>query len=103
MYTKELFGISSLWFISEYGCLIRGHTRCSNAYDADFGYSWTINKTTFGVNETCYFYGGTSLGFYSLMIYLPESETCLVLLNNTSNFPRLELGDALLKVLVEGE
>lgn len=98
------------WVLSQYNqsilseesraLLFASHTYYED-YNADFGYSWAINKNTFSTSELCYFYGGTSLGFYSLVIYLPEAETSIILLNNTGSFPRLELGEALLKTLQE--
>ncbi len=58
-------------------------------YDADFGYSWAINKTTFKTEYPTYFYGGTSLGFYSMITTIPEQGIAIILLNNKGNFPRM--------------
>ena len=59
-------------------------------YDSDFGYSWAKNKTTFKTKDSIYFYGGTSLGFYSIMVSVPSKGINIILLNNTGNFHRME-------------
>ncbi|MGB1241145.1 MAG: serine hydrolase [Chitinophagales bacterium] len=68
-------------------------------YDSDFGYSWAINKELFGTKKPTYFYGGTSLGFFSMITTIPERGITLILLNNKGNFPRIELTNEILKIL----
>jgi len=66
-------------------------------YDAGFGYSWAINKTLFKTTKPTYFYGGTSLGFFSMITSLPESGITIILLNNKGDFPRIELTNEILR------
>jgi CubicO group peptidase (beta-lactamase class C family) len=68
-------------------------------YDSDFGYSWGINTTLFKTAEPTYFYGGTSLGFFSMITTLPKSGITIILLSNKGNFPRIELTNEMLKIL----
>lgn len=70
-------------------------------YDSDFGYSWAINRDLFATEKPTYFYGGTSLGFFSMVTSIPEDETYIILLNNSGDFPRIELTKAVLGVLLE--
>jgi CubicO group peptidase (beta-lactamase class C family) len=79
--------------------LIRSPISCYEYYDADFGYSWAINKSTFQTNEPAFFYGGTSLGFFSMITTLPESRITIILLNNKGDFPRIELTSEILRTL----
>lgn len=79
--------------------LIKSPISYYDYYDADFGYSWAINKTLFKTNKPTYFYGGTSLGFFSMITSIPESGIHIILLNNKGDFPRIELTKEILKIL----
>lgn len=68
-------------------------------YDSDFGYSWAINRKLFRTEKQAYFYGGTSLGFFSMIVTLPESGIHIILLHNKGDFPRIELTNEILKIL----
>ena len=66
-------------------------------YDSDFGYSWAINKTLFNTEFPTYFYGGTSLGFFSMMTIIPDKGINIILINNKGKFPRIELTNEIVK------
>lgn len=68
-------------------------------YDSDFGYSWGINTGMLNSGNPAYFYGGTSLGFFSMITTVPEQGINIVLLNNKGAFPRIELTNELLKMI----
>jgi CubicO group peptidase (beta-lactamase class C family) len=68
-------------------------------YESYFGYSWAINNTLFNTKNPTYFYGGTSLGFYSMITTIPESGINIILLSNKGDFPRIDLTNNLLKVI----
>ncbi len=68
-------------------------------YDSDFGYSWAINRKLFRTKKQAYFYGGTSLGFFSMIVTIPQSGINIILLNNKGDFPRIELTNEILKIL----
>lgn len=68
-------------------------------YDSDFGYSWGINRNMFKITSPTYFYGGTSLGFFSMITTVPERGINIILLSNTGDFPRIELTNEILKVI----
>ena len=68
-------------------------------YDSDFGYSWGINRDMFEISYPTYFYGGTSLGFFSMITTVPEKGINIILLSNTGNFPRIELTNEILKII----
>lgn len=68
-------------------------------YEADFGYSWAISRTTFSSKCKIYFYGGTSLGFYSFIANIPDKEITIILLNNKGNFPRIQLTNDLINTI----
>jgi len=68
-------------------------------YDSDFGYSWGINKGMFKTTKPTYFYGGTSLGFFSIILITPSSGTNIILINNKGYFPRIQLTNDILKII----
>ena len=68
-------------------------------YDSDFGYSWGINRNMFEISSPTYFYGGTSLGFFSMITTVPEKGINIILLSNTGNFPRIELTNEIVKII----
>ncbi len=68
-------------------------------YDSEFGYSWAINGGTLSSISQTYFYGGSSLGFFSMITTIPEKGINVILLNNTGNFPRIELTNEILKTI----
>ncbi|MGB1205781.1 MAG: serine hydrolase [Chitinophagales bacterium] len=68
-------------------------------YNSDFGYSWAINKGMLKSTSPTYFYGGTSLGYFSMITTIPEQNINIILLSNTGNFPRIDLTNELLKML----
>lgn len=79
--------------------LIKSPISYYDYYDADFGYSWAINKTLINTKQQAYFYGGTSLGFFSMITSIPESGVNIILLNNKGNFPRIALTNDILNVI----
>ena len=70
-------------------------------YDADFGYSWAINKTLFKTDLPTYFYGGTSLGFFSMITTIPDKGINIILINNKGGFPRIELTNEIIKEVLK--
>ena len=81
------------------GELIKSPISYYEYYDSDFGYSWGINRNMFEVSNPTYFYGGTSLGFFSMITTVPEKGINIILLSNTGDFPRIELTNEILKII----
>lgn len=79
--------------------LIKSPISYYDYYESDFGYSWGINKSLFNTKKPTYFYGGTSLGFFSMITTIPEKGVSIILLSNKGDFPRIDLTNEILKIL----
>lgn len=97
---KWLNAINSEGFHNEEDTvLIKSPISYYEYYDSNFGYSWGINKGMFKTAKPAYFYGGTSLGFFSIILTIPDSGINIILINNKGNFPRIQLANDILKVI----
>jgi CubicO group peptidase (beta-lactamase class C family) len=72
-----------------------------NAWDAYYGYGWMIDRLLFGVSKehTIQYHPGTELGMYDMFVRQPDKDIVIVLMNNTSDFPRFDMTDLILREL----
>lgn len=72
-------------------------------YGAWYDYGWMTDKSYFQVSgkHTVQYHPGTDLGFFSMYLRVPETNSCIVLLNSTGGFPRYELADMMLGILAK--
>ena len=70
-------------------------------WDAWYGYGWMIDRKLFGQSRKHRFvyHPGTDFGYYSMFVRNPETNTLIILLSNTGDFPRFDITDILLDVL----
>ncbi len=80
--------------------LIKSRRSYYEFYDSDFGYSWAINTNMFNTDQQTYFYGGTSLGFFSMITTIPEKGINIILLGNNGSFPRIDITKQILQLLI---
>lgn len=70
-------------------------------WGADYGYGWMIDKLQFAVSgkSKIIYHPGTDMGFYSMFAKKDDTESLVILLSNTGDFPRFDLTDLLLTAL----
>jgi CubicO group peptidase (beta-lactamase class C family) len=70
-------------------------------WGASYGYGWMTDRFLFNASKkhTVQYHPGTDLGHYAMFVRQPDSDIVIVLLNNTSDFPRFEMTDLLLDEL----
>jgi|GEM_PF-678471 len=70
-------------------------------YRAWYGYGWMIDKDYFGASKkhVISYHPGTDLGFFTMFAREEDTDTCIVLLNNTGDFPRFDMTDLILNAL----
>lgn len=70
-------------------------------WDAWYGYGWMIDEKAFSVSSKykVIYHPGTDLGYYSMFVMIPETETLIILLSNHGDFARYDITELLLKVL----
>ncbi|MGY3215134.1 serine hydrolase [Mucilaginibacter sp. HD30] len=70
-------------------------------YRAWYGYGWMIDKDYFAASKkhVITYHPGTDLGFYTLFAREEDTNTCVILLNNTGDFPRFDMTDLILNAL----
>jgi len=69
--------------------------------NAEYGYGWMIDKTAFDASKkhVITYYSGTELGFSSMFVRQEDNDTCIILLNNTGDFPGVDMTNLLLNML----
>lgn len=67
-------------------------------WDAWYGYGWMIDRKLFRQSKkyTIVYHPGTDMGYYTMFLRIPETNTLIVLLNNTGDFPRFDITGLLL-------
>ncbi len=70
-------------------------------WNASYGYGWMIDRNIFQVSSkhSEIYHPGTEFGFFDMLIFQPDKEIVLVLLNNTGDFPRFDITDLILTEL----
>ena len=70
-------------------------------WNASYGYGWMIDRNIFQVSSkhTEIYHPGTEFGFFDMLVFQPDKEIVLVLLNNTGDFPRFDITDLILSEL----
>jgi len=70
-------------------------------WNAGYGYGWMIDKGLFNSTKQhqIIYHPGTDFGFYSMFVKQDDTETCIILLNNTGDFPRFDITDLIMDEL----
>ena len=70
-------------------------------YKAWYDYGWMTDKDWFAASKKhiITYHPGTDLGFFTMFVQEPVTDTCIILLNNTGDFPRYDLTDMILNIL----
>lgn len=66
-----------------------------------YGYGWIIDKLQFSVSKRheVVYHPGTDMGFYTMFVKQPDNDITIILLCNTSDFPRFGITDLILDQL----
>lgn len=72
-------------------------------WDASYAYGWMIDQHAFSVSDKyrVIYHPGTDLGYYTMFVMIPETETLIVLLSNHGDFPRYDLTNLIMKSLIK--
>lgn len=72
-----------------------------NDWDAWYGYGWMIDRKLFESSRKhrIIYHPGTDWGYYTMFVRVPETNSLIILLSNTGDFPRFDLADLLLQVM----
>jgi CubicO group peptidase (beta-lactamase class C family) len=70
-------------------------------YDAWYDYGWMTDKKAFSASgkHVITYHPGTDLGFFTMFARQEDADNCIILLNNTGDFPRYDLTDLILDIL----
>lgn len=70
-------------------------------WNADYGYGWMIDKAQFTASKKSriIYHPGTDMAFYSMFAKKDETQTLVILLSNTGDFPRFDIIDLVFSVL----
>lgn len=70
-------------------------------YGAWYDYGWLTDKNYFSVSQkhTVNYNAGTDLGFLSMYLQMPDTDSCIILLNNTGDFPGYNMAEMILNIL----
>lgn len=70
-------------------------------WEASYGYGWMIDKLMFSASKKheVVYHPGTDMGFYTMFVKQPDQDITIILLCNTSDFPRFEMTDLILDQL----
>lgn len=70
-------------------------------WGASYGYGWMIDRLMFSASRKheVVYHPGTDMGFYTMFVKQPDEDITIVLLCNTSDFPRFEMTDLILDQL----
>lgn len=72
-----------------------------NDWDAWYGYGWMIDRKLFKASKEhkIIYHPGTDFGYYAMFVRVPETNSLIILLSNTGDFPRFDITDLLLEVI----
>lgn len=70
-------------------------------WEASYGYGWMIDELMFSASKKheVVYHPGTDMGFYTMFVKQPDENITIILLCNTSDFPRFEMTDLILDQL----
>ncbi|MES2277568.1 MAG: serine hydrolase [Bacteroidota bacterium] len=71
-------------------------------YYAWYDYGWLTDKNVFTASRNKHvitYYPGTDQGFATLFARQEDNDTCIIVLNNTGDFPRYDIADLILNIL----
>ncbi len=67
-------------------------------WEAYYGYGFMIDNYYFLTSKErkTIYHPGTDFGFYTMFLKQPESDSTIILLNNTGDFPRFDISEIIL-------
>ncbi|MES2279610.1 MAG: serine hydrolase [Bacteroidota bacterium] len=71
-------------------------------YNAWYDYGWMTDKAAFNQSANKHvitYHPGTDIGFFTMYTRQADTNTCIILLNNTGDFPRYDMTDLILDIL----
>jgi CubicO group peptidase (beta-lactamase class C family) len=70
-------------------------------YNAWYDYGWMTDKSAFTASQrhVITYHPGTDLGFFSMFAREADTDSCIILLNNTGEFPRYDMADLILDII----
>jgi CubicO group peptidase (beta-lactamase class C family) len=71
-------------------------------YNAWYDYGWMTDKSAFGVSGNKHvitYHPGTDVGFFTMFTRQEDTNNCIIMLNNTGDFPRYDMTDLILDIL----
>lgn len=72
-----------------------------NDWDAWYGYGWMIDRKLFenSRHHRVIYHPGTDFGYYTMFVRQPDTNSLIILLCNTGDFPRFDMADLLLQAM----
>jgi CubicO group peptidase (beta-lactamase class C family) len=70
-------------------------------YKAWYDYGWMTDKNAFNASgkHVITYHPGTDVGFYTMYVRQEDTDSCIILLNNTGDFPRYDMTDLMLDIM----
>jgi len=70
-------------------------------YNAMYDYGWMTDKSAFAASQKhiITYHPGTDLGFFTMYARQEDNDICIILLNNTGDFPRYDMTDLILNII----
>jgi len=70
-------------------------------YGAMYDYGWMTDKSAFAASQkhVITYHPGTDLGFFTMYVRQEDTDSCIILLNNTGEFPRYDMIDLILNII----
>ena len=70
-------------------------------YHAWYDYGWMTDKSAFAATQkhVITYHPGTDLGFFSMFAREADTDSCIILLNNTGDFPRYDMADLIFDII----
>ncbi|WP_448699368.1 serine hydrolase [Mucilaginibacter sp. AW1-3] len=70
-------------------------------HNAWYDYGWMTDKSEFDASKkhVINYCTGTDWGFYTLFVRQEDTDSCIILLNNTGDFPQYDMADLILNIL----
>jgi len=70
-------------------------------YNAMYDYGWMTDKSAFAASQkhVVTYHPGTDLGFFTMYVRQEDTDSCIILLNNTGDFPRYDMTDLILNII----
>ena len=70
-------------------------------YKAWYDYGWMTDKNAFNASgkHVITYHPGTDIGFFTMYARQEDNDSCIILLNNTGDFPRYDMTDLILDII----